>query len=152
MAGKAEKLVLEIARPAAEKLGFLLVDVEYKKEGPQRILYVYIDKAGGVTVDDCEAMSHELDGPLDTLDIIQEHYYLCVSSPGLDRPFKDTQDFARNLQREIEIRLYAPLQGKKEITGILKSYDETSITLEMDARELIIKRSDIALARQAVRF
>ncbi|MDP2891862.1 MAG: ribosome maturation factor RimP [Bacillota bacterium] len=152
MPGKIEKLVHELIAPVIENMGFFLVDVELKKEGKQKILYIFVDKKGGIAIEDCEAISREAEKLLDAHDPIEERYYLCVSSPGLDRPFKTDTDYERNISREIEVRLYTPVEGKKELTGILKAYDAETITLDTGSEELKIKKSGIALVRQTVRF
>ena len=105
--------------------GFELVDVEFAKDGQAWNLNVYIDKPGGVDLDDCEAASRLLD-PLFDADprIAGRHDYLSVSSPGLDRPLKTDRDFARALNTEIEIRLFAPVDKQKRFTGVLEAFDE----------------------------
>ena len=148
-----EKRTEEILQPIMEENNFELVDVEYVKEGANWYLRAYIDKPGGITIDDCEIVSRELSDILDKEDYMKEAYVLEVSSPGLGRPLKKEKDFQRSLSKEVEVRLYKPLNRKKEYTGILKSYDLDSVILELDENEEIkIMRSDIALIRLAFDF
>ena len=122
---KAEALV----SPIVEKYGFELVDVEYVKEGGSFYLRAYIDKPGGITVDDCETVSREFSDKLDEADFIEEAYIMEVSSPGLGRPLKKEKDFKRSIGKEVEIRTYRPIDREKEFYGVLKAYDENSVTI-----------------------
>ena len=140
---KTETLVL----PLIEKNHFELVDVEYVKEGSNWYLRVYIDKEGGINVDDCELISRALSDLLDEHDFIDEAYVLEVSSPGLGRPLKKDKDFQRSIGEEVEIKLYKPKDGSKDYRGILKSYDRNSIVIEEDGVDEVFLRSEIALLR-----
>ena len=146
---KTEELLL----PIMEEQGFELVDVEYVKEGGSWYLRAYIDKPGGITVDDCETVSRQLSDLLDEKDYIEDSYILEVSSPGLGRPLKKEKDFERSLGMEIEIRTYRPVQHQKEFTGLLKAYDKKSITIETENHESMeFDRGDVALVRLALDF
>ncbi|WP_066683335.1 ribosome maturation factor RimP [Christensenella intestinihominis] len=136
MAKNTRTIVEEIAMPIVEALGFQYVDTEYAKQGQDWLLTVYIDKDGGVLIDDCETASRAIEAVLDEKDLIAESYILCVSSPGLDRPLKNERDFARCMGSEIDIKLYKPFQGKKEYTGVLTAYTPSSITVETDENEI----------------
>ena len=139
--------------PLVEEQGFELVDVEYVKEGGNWYLRAYIDKPGGITVDDCEVISRALSDQLDAEDFIDEAYILEVSSPGLGRPLKKEKDFARSIGQEVEIRTYRAIDRQKEFTGILSAYDRSSITLEMENEEkLVFDRANVALVRLAFDF
>lgn len=139
--------------PIIEQNNFELVDVEYVKEGSSYYLRAYIDKEGGITVDDCEIVSRALGDLLDEKDFIEESYILEVSSPGLGRPLKKEKDYKRSVGKELEIRLYKAVNKQKEFYGILESYDETSVTIsDEDNNELTFEKSDIALIRLAVHF
>ena len=145
----AENLFL----PFTQKHGFELVDVEYVKEAGSWYLRVYIDKEGGIAVDDCEVVSREADPILDTDDCIEESYILEVSSPGLGRPLKKDKDFARSIGEEVEVRLFRAVEGCKEYTGLLNAYDKTTVTLMLeDEKTLVLERSNIALIRLALDF
>ena len=139
--------------PLLEKNQFELVDVEYVREAGIWYLRAYIDKEGGITVDDCEVVSRELGDWLDQEDFIEDSYILEVSSPGLGRPLKKEKDFARSLGKDVEVRLYRPINKQKEFTGTLKAYDADTVTLSMeDVNDLALAKSDIALIRLAFDF
>lgn len=146
---KTEELLL----PIIEKNQFELVDVEYVKEGSNWYLRAYIDKPGGITVDDCEVASRALSELLDQNDFIEDSYILEVSSPGLGRPLKKEKDFQRSLGEEVEIRTYRAINRQKEFVGVLKGYDKESVTIEYeDETEQTFLKSDIALIRLAFDF
>ena len=148
-----EKNTEEILLPMMEELGFELVDVEYVKEGSTWYLRAYIDKPGGINIDDCETVSRRLSDILDEKDYIDEAYILEVSSPGLGRPLKKEKDYKRSLGEEVEIRTYRMIDRQKEFTGILKDYDEKTVTIEPDGGTLLtFDKSDIALIRLAFDF
>lgn len=139
--------------PLLEKNQFELVDVEYVREAGIWYLRAYIDKEGGITVDDCEVVSRELGDWLDQKDFIEDSYILEVSSPGLGRSLKKEKDFARSLGKDVEVRLYRPINKQKEFTGTLKAYDADTVTLSMeDGNDLALAKSDIALIRLAFDF
>ena len=145
----AENLFL----PITQKHGFELVDVEYVREVGVWYLRCYIDKEGGITVDDCEVISRLLGEWLDKEDFIEDSYILEVSSPGLGRPLKKEKDFARSIGKDVEIRLYKAIDKQKEFTGTLTSYDADSVTLTMeDGSERTFEKSGIALIRLAFDF
>jgi len=139
--------------PLLEQHQFELVDVEYVKEAGTWYLRAYIDKEGGITVDDCEMISRRLSDWLDKEDFIEDSYIMEVSSPGLGRPLKKEKDFARSVGEEVEIRLYKPRNKQKEFTGLLRAYDENTVTIEMeDGSEEVFDRPEIALIRLAFDF
>lgn len=128
-----------------------LIDVEYVKEGQDYFLRVFLDKPGGITINDCETVSRQLDAKLDEHDWIQEHYYLEVSSPGLDRPLKKPADFTRNMGKRVEVKLYQLVDGEKLFEGILIDKNNDTIVIETDEKEqLIFKDSQVALVRLAI--
>ncbi len=146
---KTEELLL----PFLRSLSFELVDVEYVREGGTWYLRAYIDKPGGITIEDCETVSRKLSDLLDEQDFIEDSYVLEVSSPGLGRPLKKEKDFARSLGSEVEVKTYRVIDHKKEFTGVLESYDADTVTLLMDDdTEKTFKKGDIALIRLAFDF
>ena len=148
-----EQKTEELLEPIVSALGFELVDVEYVKEGGTWYLRAYIDKPGGITVDDCEAVSRQFSDILDEKDYIPDSYVFEVSSPGLGRPLKKEKDFKRSLGEEVEIRTYRAIDRQKEFTGILKAYDENTVTIAYeDDTEQTFERADIALIRLALDF
>lgn len=148
-----ESVCEELVLPIIEERGFELVDVEYVKEGSNYYLRVYADKEGGITIDDCVEVSRALNPKLDAYDKeFKEPYILEVSSPGLLRPLKKDKDFARNVGKMVEIKLFKPLDESKnkEFEAELKGYGDKTITvLSEDDKELVIERSNLALIRLA---
>lgn len=148
-----ERKTEEMLLPIIEANNFELVDVEYVKEGANWYLRAYIDKEGGIAVDDCEVVSRALGDLLDKNDFIDGAYILEVSSPGLGRPLKKERDYERSLGDEVEVRTYKAIDKQKEFVGILKAYDKDNVTLEFeDETEMNIARADIALIRLAFDF
>lgn len=150
---KTTELVESLLRETVEAMGFSLCDVEFQKEHGNWVLTLYIDREGGVDLNDCERVSRAVDPILDEADPIEQHYYLSVSSLGLDRPLKKDADFARNLGKELVVRLYAPQDGKKEWIGTLRSFDAESFELtaaDGGARRFL--RREMALVRPNIRF
>ena len=146
---KTEQLLL----PIIEKNIFVLVDVEYVKEAGNWYLRAYIDKPGGITVDDCEIVNRELGDLLDRDDFIDDSYILEVSSPGLGRPLKKERDFVRSEGEEVEIRTYRMVEKQKEFRGLLKAWDKDTVTIEQeDGQERVFDRDNIALIRLAFDF
>lgn len=139
--------------PVMEENHFELVDVEYVKEAGTWYLRAYIDKPGGITVDDCEAVSRKFSDILDEKDYIEDTYIFEVSSPGLGRPLKKDKDFQRNLGEEVEVRTYRAIEKQKEFTGVLQAFDKDSVTIiyEDDTTQTFL-RSEIALIRLALDF
>jgi ribosome maturation factor RimP len=148
-----EQKTEEILLPIVAEYDFELVDVEYVKEGSTWYLRAYIDKPGGITVNDCEMVSRRLSNILDEKDYIEDSYVMEISSPGLGRPLKKEKDFKRSLGREVEIRTYCMIDKSKEFIGILKDYDDKTVTIEPDDGTLkTFERGDIALIRLAFDF
>lgn len=139
--------------PLLEQHQFELVDVEYVKEAGSWYLRAYIDKEGGITVDDCEIISRTLSDWLDKEDFIEDSYILEVSSPGLGRPLKKDKDFERSLGDEVELKLFKARNKQKDFAGILKAYDKETVTIAMDdGTEEAFTRAEIALIRLAFDF
>lgn len=153
MAGVKET-VWSIADPIAASLGLDLVEVEYVKEGKNNILRLIIDKAGGVGIEDCEAMSRASEKAIDTVDPIRDPYILEVSSPGLDRPLKTERDMLRHLGEEVEVKLYAPIDGRKAFEGLLTGVEPGTGTVRLDtpAGQMDFNRADIALMKRTIKF
>ncbi len=148
-----EKRTEELVLPILMTNRFELVDVEFVKEGGNRYLRAYIDKPGGITVDDCEVVSRALSDLLDREDYIADSYILEVSSPGLGRPLKKDKDFERSMGEEVELRLYRPRNHEKEFRGILSGYDGGTVTIELeDGEQTSFEKGEIALIRLAIDF
>ena len=143
----------ELITPILDRMNFELVDVEYVKEGGTWYLRAYIDKEGGMTVNDCEAVAREMNEILDREDFVEDSYVFEVSSPGLGRPLKKEKDYIRSMGKEVEIRTYRAINREKEFYGILSAYDENTVTIKTeDGTEMTFEKSDIALIRLAFDF
>lgn len=148
-----ENRATELLEPILADMDFELVDVEYVKEGGSWYLRSYIDKPGGITVNDCEAVSRIFNEKLDEADFIEESYIMEVSSPGLDRPLKKEKDFKRSLGKKVEIRTYRAIEKEKEFYGILCAYDDNSVTIETEGgQQMNFLKKDMALIRLALDF
>ena len=147
-----EEKTEELVQPILNRMNFELVDVEYVKEGSTWYLRVYIDKDGGITVDDCEAVAREMNEILDREDFVEDSYVFEVSSPGLGRPLKKEKDYIRNKMKNVEIHTYRPISHEKNFSGVLKDFDEKPVTIENDTGEIVFEKKDIALIRQALDF
>lgn len=149
---KVEDIVFDLAKPIIDRRGFELVEVEYKKEGADWYLRIYIDKEGGITIDDCQAVSEEISELLDQVDPIEHAYIFEVSSPGIDRPLKTERDYQKNMNKLLEIKLYSPMDGKKQIEGVLTSYTDDTVEIEQNGKKMELKKDSIAIIRPAVKF
>ena len=138
--------------PIIEANNFELVDVEYVKEAGNWYLRVYVDKEGGIAVDDCEVVSRALSDKLDVDDFIEDSYILEVSSPGLGRPLKKEKDFIRSIGKEVDIHLYKSIEKQKEFTGVLKSYSKDDIVLQIEDTDVTFDRTNVALIRLSFDF
>ena len=139
--------------PLMEEFGFELVDVEYVKEGGSWYLRAYIDKEGGITVNDCEAVARRMNDLLDEEDFVEESYIFEVSSPGLGRPLKKEKDYIRSIGKDVEIRTYRAINRSKEFTGALKAYTDDTVTIETgDGEEMTFQKKEIARIRLAFDF
>lgn len=143
--------IKEFLETIASPMGIEIVDVEWNdKEGA---LTVFIETETGVDLDTCEKFHNAINDPIDGFDPTFDYpYTLNVSSPGLDRPFKTERDFERNLEKEVELKLYAPLKGKKFLEGVLTGFDENSVTVKIGQEELKISRNKIAKINKAIKF
>lgn len=143
----------ELLTPILERMNFELVDVEYVREGGTWYLRAYIDKEGGITVNDCEAVAREMNEILDREDFVEDSYIFEVSSPGLGRPLKKEKDYIRSMGKEVEIRTYRAINREKEFYGILSAYDEKTVTIEPEeGGPVTFEKADIALIRLAFHF
>ena len=148
-----EQQTEQLLLPIVESHGFELVDVEYVKEAGTWYLRAYIDKPGGITVNDCELVSRTFSDILDEKDYIEDTYIFEVSSPGLGRPLKKEKDFARSIGEDVEIRTYRAIDKQKEFVGTLVEYDKETVTIEYEDEERqVFNRADIALIRLALYF
>lgn len=143
--------IKEFLENIATPMGIEIVDVEWNDKSAS--LTVFIETETGVDLDTCEKFHNAILDPIDELDpTFDKPYTLNVSSPGLDRPFKTVRDFERNLEKEVEIKLFAPLKGKKYLEGILTAFDDNSITVKTSAEEIKLPRNKIAKINKAIKF
>lgn len=142
----------QLLMPILEQHTFELWDVEYIKEGSDWYLRAYIDKPGGITIDDCVAVSRQLSDRLDETDFIEDAYILEVSSPGLGRQLKKDKDFEKCIGKSVDLRTYRLLDGKKEFTGLLKAFDKETITIEINGADTSFARGDIAIVKLSINF
>lgn len=149
---KITEQVTQFAKPVVEAHGCELWDVEYVREGSERFLRLYIDKDGGVDINDCEAISRAVDPILDEKDPIAESYHFEVCSAGLERALKRPGDFARFMNEPVMVKLYRPRNGRKEIPGILRGYEDGRVTVEAGKEAITFEKSEIALVRLRVEF
>ena len=148
---KVTDTVAQLALPAVEAAGCSLWDVEYVKEAGVWYLRLYIDKAGGVSINDCEAVSRPVSDLLDVHDPIEGSYTFEVSSAGADRALKKPEHFAAYAGSEVEVRLYRPHQGRKDWVGLLTAYADGNVTITAPQGELTFEKKDIAQTRLYVR-
>lgn len=141
-----EEKVESLVKKEIESLGLKLYDVEYVKEGKDYFLRIYIDRDGkqGITVEDCENVTNAINDILDKADYIKNEYFLEVSSPGIERILKKDTHFKDNIGKEVEVKLFKPLDGKKELSGFLTNFDEEKIYITINSEEKEMERKQIS--------
>ena len=149
---KVTDIAAQLARPLVEQNGCSLWDVEYVKEAGTWFLRLYIDKEGGVSIDDCEVISRAVSDALDEADPIEGSYTFEVSSAGADRALKKPEHFAAMMGPEVEVRLYRAREKRKEYVGVLSGYENGTVTLDMAGAPMQFEKQDIAQVRLYVRF
>jgi len=147
---KIEQAVRELAQPVLQALKYELVDIEYKKEGGSWFLRFYIDKPGGITLDDCQTFSEQISTLLDQADPIPHRYYLEVSSPGLDRPLKRDEDFERYKGYKVHVKLYRSVNGAKNYYGELVGLEENNVVIQDKDHVYVFPRENVAMVRLIV--
>lgn len=150
---KVEKIVMDLLTPYIKDKDIEIVDVEYVKEGKDWYLRVYADKPEGISIEDCEDLSRYLSDKLDEVDPIEHKYILEVSSPGIERPLKKPEDYERFKGEKIYVKLYQPLNDRKEFIGLLKDYIDGNVYIEISQQEtLAIPFDKISSARLYFEF
>lgn len=152
MSANIKSIVEDFALPWLTEHGFELVDVEYVKEGSNWFLRIYVDKDGGIDIDDCGRISEFVSTKLDELDPISDAYFLEVSSPGAERPLKKPQDFVKAEGKTVFITTYEPIQKLKEFEGVLTKVTDEQLTVRVGKKEYEIPRDKVAGARLAIVF
>ena len=138
---------MEAIAPIVEGESLELVDVEYKKAGKSWVLRVFIDKAGGITLGDCQRVSHQIEDKIEVEELISAAYVLEVSSPGLDRPLKKGPDFIRYKDKKVNIHTYVPVNGKRDFSGSILDFKEEKVHLEMAGKTIAIPLDKISKAK-----
>jgi ribosome maturation factor RimP len=146
------KQVSDLIEPILDEIGFELIDVEYLSEQGRWVLRIYIDKEGGITVDDCATVSRELGDLIDIKNIIEHVYVLEVSSPGLNRPLKKETDFIRVIGKKIKIKTKTPIEERRNFMGCLKDYKEHTIFIETEGGLITLAWSDVEKANLVYEF
>ena len=149
---RIEDIVAEFAEPIVAGYSFELVDVEFIKEGTNWYLRIYIDKPGGITIDDCQAVSQEISDVMDEKDPINQSYFLEVSSPGLDRPLKKDSDFEKFKGELVEVKVYKPIDGRKIFEGELIGLIDEKIIIKIDDKNTEFERDQVAVVRRVIKF
>lgn len=149
---KIKSIVEEMVQPYLIEQGFELVDVEYVKEGSNRFLRVFVDKDGGIDLDDCSMISEYLSQKLDEQDPVSDAYFLEVSSPGAERPLKKAEDVSKAVGKNVLITTYEPVNGLKEFEGQLLSFENEELTVRTGKKEHVIPYAKVAGARLAIIF
>ncbi|MBE7032486.1 MAG: ribosome maturation factor RimP [Ruminococcaceae bacterium] len=149
---KLESNILEMATPIAEECGCYIYDIEYAKEGKARYLRIYADKDGGISLDDCEAISRRMSDELDKADPIKENYVLEVSSPGIERKLKNPEHFERYLGEVVEIGLFKAVNDSKTILAELKGFEDGKISVSLDGEEMSIMQSETTYVKLHFEF
>lgn len=142
-----ETKVENLVEPIIRELQYELYDVQYGKEGKDYYLRIIIDKQNGISIEDCEAVNHAIDEVLDEADFISTSYFLEVSSPGIERVLRKPWHFEKQIGNKIQIKLFKPIDKKKEFEGILKRYSEEEIELETETKIVTIDNKNVAMAK-----
>lgn len=142
----------DMFQDTVQELGYDLIEVEWKKEGKRRVLRLYIDAMDGITLNDCETVSHAISDLLDTLDPIAEPYYLEVSSPGLERAMKTDVELKNAVGKDVILKFYAPIDGEKTAVGVLTGYDDDQITIRKEEEEKSFLRQHISTIRKYIQW
>lgn len=150
--GSVTESIEGLVTPIIHENRLELVDVEYKKEGKNWFLRIYIDKEGGVTVDDCTRVSREIEDLIDVEEVVPSSYILEVSSPGLDRPLKREKDFLRFKGKRAHVTTYTPIHEQKSFKGTIRDFQEDTLFLDIDSQPVEIPKSQIAKARLEIEF
>ncbi|MDF2989266.1 MAG: hypothetical protein K0R50_4776 [Eubacterium sp.] len=144
--------IMELAAPVVEALNYELVDVEFIKEGANWYLRIYIDKPGGISIDDCQAVSEQMSEILDRKDPIEQSYYLEVSSPGLERPLKTERDFVKYKGELVEVKVFQPIDGKKVFEGELVGLIDDKIVINDTGKDIEFEKDKVAIVKRAIKF
>lgn len=146
------KKMTRLIEPVLDEMGFDLVDVEYLSEHGRMVLRIYVDKEGGITLDECARVSREVGDLIDIKNFIHHEYVLEVSSPGLNRPLKKEKDFLRAIGKKVKIRMNIPIKGRRRFTGYLTEIEHGNLYLEIDDHLFVLPRQGIEKANLVYEF
>lgn len=149
---KIEEKVENLVTKPINDLGYEVYDVMYVKEGSNYYLRIFIDNDAGISLDDCEKVNNEITDMLDEANIIKEQYYLEISSPGVERHIRKDKQLEEHIDKEINISLFKPIENQKQLIGVLKKFDNESITILVDEKELVIERNNISSMKRAFKW
>ncbi|MCP4682668.1 MAG: ribosome maturation factor RimP [Desulfobacterales bacterium] len=138
--------------PVLDEIGFELVDIEYLSGRGRWILRIYVDKTGGITLDDCARVSREIGDLIDIKDIINHKYVLEVSSPGLDRPLRKEADFFKAIGKKVKVKMLMPIKGRRNFTGYLKDFQQKTLYLEVENKIVELPHRDVKKAKILYEF
>lgn len=141
---KVEEKISELLEDKINNLGYELYDVEYVKEGKEYYLRIYIDKESGIDLEDCEKVSNEINEELDKEELIKEQYFLEVSSPGVERVLRKDKHLVDNIGKKVQIKLFKTIENKKQYIGILNSFDELTLSINVDDIKMDFDRKNIS--------
>lgn len=152
MSKQIEQIVMSIAQPIAQDMGVYVVDIEFKKESKDWFLRIYIDKDGGVSIDDCEQLSRRFSDEIDKTDPIEQNYCLEVSSPGADRKLQKEREFLYYLGRNVDVKLYQAIDGNKKFSGVLKSFSDKTAVIDCGGKLMEVAQNQAVYIRLAFTF
>lgn len=149
---KIEERIEELVTKPINKLGYKVYDVMYVKEGKDNYLRIFIDKESGISLDDCEKVNNAITDMLDETDIIKDQYFLEISSPGVERHIRKNQQLEEHIGKDINVRLFKPIDKQKDLTGTLQKFDNEQVVLLINEQEVSIKRDNISSMKRAFKW
>lgn len=150
---KIEEKIEQLVTKPINALGYRVYDVMYVKEGKDNYLRIFIDNDAGISLDDCEKVNNEITDMLDEANYIKDQYFLEISSPGVERHIRKEKHLEESIGKEIDIKLFKPIEKQKELTGTLQEFDKDKLTIATeDAQELTIERSNISSMKRAFKW
>ena len=149
---KIEERVEELVTKPIDELGYKVYDVTYVKEGKDNYLRIFIDKESGISLDDCEKVNNAITDMLDEADIIKDQYFLEISSPGVERHIRKDKQLEEHIGKDINVRLFKPIDKQKELTGTLQKFDDEQVVLLINEEEITINRENISSMKRAYKW
>ncbi|MGN1299781.1 MAG: ribosome maturation factor RimP [Clostridia bacterium] len=149
---KIEERVEELVTKPIDELGYKVYDVMYVKEGKDNYLRIFIDKESGISLDDCEKVNNAITDMLDEADIIKDQYFLEISSPGVERHIRKDKQLEEHIGKDINVRLFKPIDKQKELTGTLQKFDDEQVVLLINEEEITINRENISSMKRAYKW